>query len=147
MPESLTTIGQSAFEGCSSLEEIDLSNTKVDTIPSGTFAYCYNLTEVKLPKDLKTIKGAGDYNGAFQFCGGLTDIYFYGAVVPKIDGGAFDGVILEDRTTTLTIHYPSSWNIEVLQKQLEIGSLTLDEKLVKFEPDHNLNTLTSFLGL
>ena len=146
---NLQTIGNRAFWYCTSLTSIDLSNTSVTTIPYGTFAYCHNLTEVRLPKDLTTIEGStldSYYNGAFAYCRGLTDIYFYGTVVPEIRDGAFDGVILEGRTTPLTIHYPSSWNIEALQKQLEIGSLTLDEKLVKFEENPSPNTLTSFLG-
>ena len=123
---NLQTIGNHAFWYCTSLTSIDLSNTKVDTIRYGTFSQCGQLTEVRLPKDLTTIEGSTldyYYNGAFAYCRSLTDIYFYGTIVPEIRDGAFDGVILEDRTTPLTIHCPSSCNIDELKNQLKNGGL------------------------
>ena len=118
LPESLTTIGPSAFEGCSSLKEIDLSNTKVDTIRQGTFSQCGQLTEVRLPKDLKTITEGQSGADAFQYCEKLKHIYFYN--VPEIGARAFDGVAANN----LTIYYPSSWDsdgsnfLELLKQQL-----------------------------
>ena len=177
LPSSVTTIDKWAFGNCTSLEEInlsdctnlqsigefaftksgltwiDLSNTKVTTIPLGTFAYCQNLAKVRLPKDLTTIEGSTldyYYNGAFAYCRGLKEIYFYGAVVPEIRDGAFAEVIPDYRKTQLTIHYPSSWDndkLKKLQDALSNGNLPLNDDKVKFEPDPSLDTLTSFLGL
>ena len=146
---NLTTIGQSAFEGCSNLTSINLSNTQVTIIPHSTFFQCDKLAEVKLPKKLTTIKGGTPSGllGAFHCCDSLKEITFYN-VPETIETFAFYGVITDDRT--LTIHYPSSWdndntNLQKLQNQLQNGNLPLNK--VKFEPDHSLNTLTSFFGL
>ena len=139
---NLTTISQSTFERCSNLTSIDLSNTNVDTIPHGTFLLCDQLAEVKLPKDLETIAGTDEnYNGAFEQCDGLTDITFY-SVPTTIGKNAFYGVITDDRETTLTIHCPSSCNIEELKIQLEIGGLVEEN----YDLDPTLAPLTYLLG-
>ena len=146
----LTSIGSYAFVG-SGLTSIDLSNTNVDTIPHDTFADCYDLANVKLPKGLETIEGSrglGSTYGAFERCDVLEHIYFY--TVPKIEDGAFAGVIYDnDPAGTLTIHYPSSWDdngkLERLKAALSESGLTLDHKVV-FNSDPTLATLTSFLG-
>ena len=49
IPNSITTIGSSAFENCYSLISIDLSGTQVETIGSYAFQYCTNLTSIHIP--------------------------------------------------------------------------------------------------
>ena len=134
----LTTIGISAFFGCSKLTEIDLSNTKVDTINDTTFFNCSGLKTVKLPAKLTTISG-----WAFQGCSSLEKIYFYGTAVPTIGTNAFDGVNAEG----LTIHCPSSIKDTLQQKLIESESFTADDfknNSIKFE---DLDPLTYLLGL
>lgn len=66
---NLIKIGEKSFSGCSSLEELDLSNSKLTSIPKGAFAYCKNLKTIKLPS---TITSIGDE--AFYNCQSLTNI-------------------------------------------------------------------------
>ena len=51
----LEHIGQGAFLG-TPLKEIDLSTTKITELENSLFAYCKNLTNVKLPQNLVYIK-------------------------------------------------------------------------------------------
>ena len=56
IPASVTTICQSAFQSCTSLETIDLSNAiNLKTINSDAFHYCYNLNEVTIPSNVISI--------------------------------------------------------------------------------------------
>lgn len=66
---NLIKIGEKSFSGCSSIEELDLSNSKLTSIPEGAFAYCKNLKTIKLPS---TITSIGDE--AFYNCQSLTNI-------------------------------------------------------------------------
>lgn len=66
---NLIKIGEKSFSGCSSIEELDLSNSKLTSIPKGAFAYCKNLKTIKLPS---TITSIGDE--AFYDCRSLTNI-------------------------------------------------------------------------
>ena len=52
LPEGIKTIGESAFEGCSSLTEIKLPST-VEKVGEKAFAYDYNLKKITKPEDLK----------------------------------------------------------------------------------------------
>lgn len=54
IPAGVKTIEDTAFEG-SALESADLSAMRGAELGTGLFASCKNLTEIKLPPDLKTI--------------------------------------------------------------------------------------------
>lgn len=54
LPDSLISIGESAFEGCKYLENINLPDS-IEHIGKGAFKDCYNLKYVKLPDKLKDI--------------------------------------------------------------------------------------------
>ena len=45
---NLNELGERSFSGCSNIEELDLSNSKLTSIPEGAFAYCKNLKTIKL---------------------------------------------------------------------------------------------------
>lgn len=64
-PQSLKTIENSAFWGCSNLKSIELSN--VELIHDLAFADCESLQTVKFSPSLKTIHGA-----AFRSCSKIT---------------------------------------------------------------------------
>ena len=66
---NLNELGERSFSGCSNIEELDLSNSKLTNIPEGAFAYCKNLKTIKLPS---TITSIGDE--AFYNCQSLTNI-------------------------------------------------------------------------
>lgn len=61
-PSTLKYIGDYAFEGCSSLQSVDMSKTNA-TIGAFAFNDCRQLTRLKLPPNIKEIAF-----GAFQSC-------------------------------------------------------------------------------
>ena len=103
IPESVTSIGSSAFSNCDNLEEgacyscasleevIILGN--IETINGSTFMYTKGLERVVLPNSLKSIENSAFYSSglkeitipnsvttidttAFKECTNLTNIYF-----------------------------------------------------------------------
>jgi uncharacterized repeat protein (TIGR02543 family) len=68
IPDGVTSIGYSAFSNCSSLTEITVP-AGVTSLGSNAFAYCFSLTSVTL---LEGVTSIGDY--AFLNCRSLTDI-------------------------------------------------------------------------
>ena len=83
LPDSLITIGNSAFSSCKNLTEINVPDN-VKTIGSSAFKYCKQLKTVKFGKSLKTID-----NYAFYECAALTEINIPESVT-RIGGNAFD---------------------------------------------------------
>ena len=87
LPENLKTIGGEAFRGCTSLEEINLPDSLQEMQNSyygGAFSYCTNLKKVNIPKSLKK----GDI--AFRGCSVLTEIEWEQGIT-KIPVGLFRG--------------------------------------------------------
>ena len=68
IPNSVTSIGDCAFYGCSGLTELTLPNS-VRSIGDGAFSGCSGLTELILPNSVSSI---GDI--AFTYCSGLEKI-------------------------------------------------------------------------
>lgn len=100
VPESVTSIGRSAFEDCTSLTDITLPDG-VTSIDKLTFSGCKNLTGVTLPEGLTSI---GDK--AFEGCKSLTSITLPDSVT-SIGNEAFEGcaklkkITLPDRLTSI----------------------------------------------
>jgi uncharacterized repeat protein (TIGR02543 family) len=123
VPDSITIIGDGAFQGCISLEELNLGNgltaipsymangcTKlasivipysVTNINSYAFRACYNLTSVVIPDSTITIGSC-----AFYECSSLFDVTI-GKSVTSIGSSAFylcgslSNVIIGDSVTTI----------------------------------------------
>ena len=68
IPNSVTSIGWYAFYDCSSLTELTIGNS-VTSIVNRAFQGCSSLTELTIPNSVITI---GDY--AFSGCSGLTEL-------------------------------------------------------------------------
>ena len=68
IPNSVTCIGRRAFKNCSSLTSVTIPNS-VTSIGSGAFKNCSSLTSVTIPNSVMSI---GDE--AFSDCSGLTSI-------------------------------------------------------------------------
>ena len=68
IPDSVATIGDSAFYGCESLTRVSMGNG-VTTIDESAFCYCRALTSITIPDSVTTI---GD--SAFYYCMALTSI-------------------------------------------------------------------------
>ena len=65
-PKSLTSIGICSFWECSSLEKVDLLHTKVQELGKNAFSYCTRLREMKVPESLQKCAG-----NAFEGCSKL----------------------------------------------------------------------------
>ncbi|AKB29104.1 Chitin binding protein [Methanosarcina siciliae T4/M] len=78
IPDSVTTIGDSAFYGCSGLTSVPIGNN-VTSIGGSAFYKCSGLTSVVIPDSVTSIGGS-----AFYECNGLTSV-----VIPSIGGSAF----------------------------------------------------------
>ena len=84
IPESVECIGESAFESCSNLKSIILPNS-LESIESYTFTSCTNLTSIIIPNSVTSI---GQY--AFNDCTNLISIIIPESVT-NFGDNIFDG--------------------------------------------------------
>ena len=82
IPDSVMTIGNGVFAGCSNLTSVTIGDS-VTTIGSSAFYLCTSLTSVTIPDSVTTI---GDY--AFYWCDSLTTVTI-GDSVTSIGDEAF----------------------------------------------------------
>lgn len=78
----LTYLGSQAFQGCDVLAKIDLSKSIITTIYESTFRVCYRLQTIILPSTATLIQV-----GAFGICTSLSSVNIPAGCV--IEGGAF----------------------------------------------------------
>ena len=76
MPSTVTVVGESAFEFCRKLRGITFSEV-LDTLSTTALNGCWNLTDVVLPANLRSIG-----ENAFINCSGLTSITCYALTPP-----------------------------------------------------------------
>lgn len=76
LSQSLKTIGDMAFDGCSNLKEIEIPNG-IETIGSTAFRNCA-LTSLVIPESVKSIDSY-----AFNNCKHLMEVFFVGNKAPK----------------------------------------------------------------
>ncbi|WP_279162853.1 leucine-rich repeat domain-containing protein [Muribaculum intestinale] len=84
IPNSVTSIGERAFSGCSGLTSVTIGNS-VTSIGYYAFDGCYGLTSVTIPNSVTTI-----VQSAFSNCRGLTSVTI-GNSVTSIGKYAFSG--------------------------------------------------------
>jgi hypothetical protein len=105
IPNSVTSIGQSAFAGCTGLTSIDIPNG-VATIGESAFSGCTGLTSITIPNSVTYLSGFSGCTGlneitipnnvatigeyAFSGCTGLKEITIPNGVT-AIEGHAFSG--------------------------------------------------------
>ena len=139
IPDSVTTIGGSAFYGCRSLTSVTIPDS-VTTIGGFAFYGCTGLTTVTIPDSVTTIGGS-----AFSGCYRLTSVTI-GNSVTTIGGSAFIGcsgltsVTIPDGVTTIGSHafeYCSS-----------LTSITIPDSVTAIgdNPFYGCLDLTAFYG-
>ena len=84
IPSSVTSIGSSAFSGCSGLTSVEIPSS-VTSIGSYAFKGCSSLTSVEIPSSVTSI---GSY--VFKGCSSLTSVEIPSSVT-SIDSGVFSG--------------------------------------------------------
>ena len=96
IPDSVTSIGESAFCNCASLTSIIIPDS-VTSIEDSAFGSCTSLTNIIIPSRVKNIK-----SGAFEYCYSLTSINVASDNEYYSDE---DGVLFNKEKTEL-IQYP-----------------------------------------
>ena len=122
IPNSVTTIGSSAFSGCSSLTSVTIPNS-VTTIGSSAFSGCRSLISLTIPNSVTSIGGSAFYecnsltsveipnsvtsigSSAFRSCSSLTSVTI-GNSVTSIGGSAFRSC---SSLTNITIPNAITW--------------------------------------
>jgi hypothetical protein len=100
IPDNVTTIGARAFAFCSNLTGVTIGNN-VSSIGEGAFSCCVNLTSVNIPNSITSIE-----IGAFSSCSNLSSVTIPNSVA-SIGAGAFSlcsnltNVTLPDGITTI----------------------------------------------
>lgn len=109
LSNSLDSIGTYAFKGCKSLESINLPDS-LTSIGGGVFLNCNSLTEVRIPAQVTVISA-----GTFRSCKNLVSLALPGGI-EAIGEGAFGGcnklIVIEYRGTKAqwqSINQVSPW--------------------------------------
>ena len=90
--EGITTIGQTAFMGCSNLASVSLPNT-LESIMPHAFEQCLSLTSITIPSSVTSI-------GMWAFAlSGLTDLYYTGMKAQWYNVTLADDAFLDAPTT------------------------------------------------
>jgi len=100
IPNSVTEIGDSAFDNCSGLTEITIPNSVTEIGVAG-FYYCNGLTKIRIPGGVKVIEG-----DTFCGCSGLTEITIPDSVT-EINCEAF-----LECTSLKTAYVPKHLNVD-----------------------------------
>ena len=97
IPNSVTSIGESAFRGCSFLTSVTIPNS-VTSIGESAFRGCSSLTSISIPNSVTSIGKL-----AFKLCSSIADIYCYPTTPPVCDDdNTFSGV-----SKLCNIHVPA----------------------------------------
>ena len=102
IPNSVTSIGGSAFFGCSSLTSVTIPNS-VTSIDNGAFYNCSGLTSVNIPNSITSI-GYNAFEGCYFTSSSFinnsslsnVDNYNWGATI--VDEETNDGLLIKDNT-------------------------------------------------
>ena len=95
IPQSVTTIGNSAFEQCINLTSITIPNS-VTTIEKDAFNNCRSLTSITIPSSVTSIGDLVFYN-----CESITSITCYAKNPPQVGQYAFSFI-----PTTIPVYVP-----------------------------------------
>ena len=102
IPYNITSIGRSAFYECTSLTSINIP-IYVTKIEDYVFRFCRSLERVVIPNGVTTIK-----KHAFYSCSNLKDVYCFAEEVPTTSSDAFGTSYLQTPINTATLHVPAA---------------------------------------
>lgn len=97
IPNSVTNIGTDAFLDCAGLNSVSISNS-ITCIEYGVFCGCSGLTSITIPNSVTRIE-----NAAFQGCSALTSITCEATIPPSASDYAFWGV-----NTSIPVYVPEA---------------------------------------
>ena len=124
IPKGVTSIGGSAFYGCSKLTSVTIPEG-VTSIGDSAFCGCSSLTSVNIPEGVTSIGGY-----AFEGCSSLTSVTIPEGVT-SIDGGAFCGC---SGLTSVTIpEGVTSIGCQTFYNCSSLTSVTIPESVTKIE--------------
>jgi len=86
IPDSVTSIGESAFEMCTSLDSVTIGN-KVTNIVDYAFYFCTSLTSITIPANVTSIG-----EEVFMGCKNLVSVTFMSGSISNFATNAFPGV-------------------------------------------------------
>lgn len=146
-------IGAYAFRGCSSLTNINISNS-VTTIGEWTFSYCSDITEITIPNSVTTIGKNAFYRctdlnnitigssvttierSAFSYCKSIKEIHTHATTPPNCNNKTFE----ENIYSTASLYVPTGslaayqsadvWKEFLNTKEFDpagINNVTIDE--------------------
>lgn len=97
IPESVVSIGESAFLGCKNLTKVTMPES-VTSIEDLAFYNCVNLSSVTIPASVTSIG-----IGLFEGCDKLKDVYYSGS---ESEWEPMAPAVSDD---SVTIHYDATW--------------------------------------
>ncbi|MCD8129569.1 MAG: leucine-rich repeat protein [Oscillospiraceae bacterium] len=128
IPDSVASISDCAFEGCSSLTSVTIPDS-VTSIGSYAFEGCSSLTSITIPSSVMSIE-----NGVFAACDSLTEIPVSGENAAY---SAEDGVLF-NKDKTVLVCYPSGKTTSVYKIPESVTSIYTDA----FRSCGNLTSVT-----
>ncbi|MBQ2363874.1 MAG: leucine-rich repeat domain-containing protein, partial [Bacteroidaceae bacterium] len=96
IPNSVTSIGERAFIGCSGLTSVTIPNS-VKSIGEYAFSGCSGLTSVTIGNSVRSIE-----REAFYGCSELLDVYCHAEKVPSTEKNIFSNSHIQE----VTLHVP-----------------------------------------
>ena len=115
IPNSVTSLGTSAFENCSALESATIG-TGVPALPQRVFYGCKSLASLSIPNNVASIG-----NNAFAGCVALTDLTFEDSEDPEDSEPQIKSISFDNWTSTN--HNHSSTSYKEYSFNAEIGDV------------------------
>ena len=122
LPDSITSIGENAFNGCESLTSVTFGkNSQLSSIGPGAFNYCYSLESITIPESVTNIG-----SDAFIYCYGLRSVTFgENSQLTSIGEGAFNWCeSLESITIPASITSIGEWAFVECYRLVEVWNLS-----------------------